>query len=370
MQIESPTCYVLSEGMECLPKEREIDTIKDCSYKPYSPTKYPTPGQKRKRAPEKETVAKKLKAKKIKQEPKGTSQRALDEWLQKDTSLKGILKIQSSSSSRNEEETEEGEIFDPSVALDGLAQQWKQDSSSVREPEPFRNSSTLTHGSTEIFPVHPNDTLQNKEINTQYGQWEYYKCPVQNCFVTCGVDNVEYYSESAKRQLHNFYLVKSMHAMKCYCHRPLIMSKSQSEKNPGRLFLKCSKQRCAFFQWVNEKPRGKSKAWMEGGRFRGAREGYPRPRELFKPLQKEIERQKAEILEKEEKIKRRTEELRERDRVYSQKLRNGTPEEWQRGHLYQEELKRNGGRERSFSNLEMLQANLDLLYFGSRRFLP
>jgi len=66
---------------------------------------------------------------------------------------------------------------------------------------------------------------------------------------------------------------------------------------------------------------------MEGRRFCGVREGYPRPRGLFKPLQKEIERQKAGILEREEKRKRRTEELRERDRVYSQKLRNGTPEE-------------------------------------------
>ena len=82
---------------------------------------------------------------------------------------------------------------------------------------------------------------------------------------------------------------------------------------------------------------------MEEGRFRGAREGYPRPRELFKPLQTEIERQKAKILEREEKRKRRTEEFRERDRAYSQKLRNGTPEERQRERVYQEELKRIGG---------------------------
>ena len=82
---------------------------------------------------------------------------------------------------------------------------------------------------------------------------------------------------------------------------------------------------------------------MEEGRFRGVREGYPRPRELFKPLQKEIENQKAEIREREENRQRRTEEFRERDRVYSQKLRNGTPEERERERVYQEELKRNGG---------------------------
>ena len=117
------------------------------------------------------------------------------------------------------------------------------------------------------------------------------------------MDNVEHYLESAKQQLHNFYLVKSMHAMKCYCHRPLIMSKSHSEKNPGRLFLKCSKQRCDFFQWVNVEPRGDTKAWMEEGRFRGVREGYPRPRKLFNPCKKKS-RSRRRKFEKEKKTDR------------------------------------------------------------------
>ena len=58
---------------------------------------------------------------------------------------------------------EEGEIFVPSVFLDRLAKQWKQDPSSLRKPEFFRNSSSLTRGSTEILyscPVHPNDTYR------------------------------------------------------------------------------------------------------------------------------------------------------------------------------------------------------------------
>ena len=68
---------------------------------PHSPAKYPTVGQKRKRAPKKEKVEKKPKTKKIKQEPGGTSQRTLDEWLKKYTPLKGILKKQFSSAARN-----------------------------------------------------------------------------------------------------------------------------------------------------------------------------------------------------------------------------------------------------------------------------
>ena len=129
---------------------------------------------------------------------------------------------------------------------------------------------------------------KKKETDTQYGHWKYYKCPVQNCFVSCGVDNVEYYLESAKCQLHNFYLAKPMHVMKCYCHRPLIMSKSQSEKNSGRLFLKCPLCLCNFFQWVDQEPRGKTKAWLEGSRVQ---EGYLRPKELFILQQRDFERQ-------------------------------------------------------------------------------
>lgn len=45
---------------------------------------------------------------------------------------------------------EEGEILDPSVFLDGFAQQWKQDHCSLRETEPFRYPSPPPRGSTEI----------------------------------------------------------------------------------------------------------------------------------------------------------------------------------------------------------------------------
>ena len=100
-EYESPTCYTLSEGSVCVPKQEKEDAMVDYSYNPYSPAKYSTAMQKRKRAPKKERAEKKPKAKKIKQEPKGTSQRTLDEWLKKRTLLNGILEKQSSSSSRN-----------------------------------------------------------------------------------------------------------------------------------------------------------------------------------------------------------------------------------------------------------------------------
>ena len=127
---------------------------------------------------------------------------------------------------------EEGEIFDRQEFLDGLAQQWKQDPSSIPQTstEPFMNPSPSTRSDIQILyscPRHPDDTLEKKDTNTHYGYWDYYKSPLKHCFVSCGVNDIEYYLESAKCQLHDFYLTKPMHIMKCYCHRPLIMSMSQ-----------------------------------------------------------------------------------------------------------------------------------------------
>lgn len=111
-------------------------------------------------------------------------------------------------------------------------------------------------------PRYTNDALERKETNTEYGPWEYYKCAVQNFFVSCGVDSTENYSEFAKRRLHSFYLTKPMPIMRCYCEYPLIMFMSRSERNPGRLFLKCPKRWCDDFQWVDQEPQGRSRTWL------------------------------------------------------------------------------------------------------------
>ena len=165
-------------------------------------SKYPISTKKRKRVAKKEKAETKPKTKKIKQEPEGK------------------IEVQV---------LEEGEIFYPDVYLDELAQQWHPlpPSAPQTSTRPFRNPSPPPRGSPVILyscPVHLNDTLQKKETDTRYGHWKYYKCPVQNCFVSCGVDNVEYYLESAKCQVHNFYLAKPVHVMKCYCKRPLAWS--------------------------------------------------------------------------------------------------------------------------------------------------
>ena len=122
-----------------------------------------------------------------------------------------------------------------------------------------------------------------------------------------------------------------MDKMWCYCERPLIMSQSRSEKNPGGLFFKCPKRNCKFFQWVDQEPRGIAKAWMERSRIQ---EGYPELQELFIPQQRDSDMKKVDIREKEEKG-------RERERQYTEKLRNGNLDERERERVYQQE-KKNG----------------------------
>ena len=55
--------------------------------------------------------------------------------------------------------------------------------------------------------------------------------------------------------------------MKCYCSNNLNLCLSNSQRNPGRLFFKCGKRQCDFFQWADEYRRGHIRLWLEGEKF-------------------------------------------------------------------------------------------------------
>ena len=117
---------------------------------------------------------------------------------------------------KQQEEEDEVE-FDPDQFIDTLEQQY-------RNPSPPR---------TLQCPLHPQYSLEKRESHTDYGQWEYYKCPFQDCFVCCGVDNVDYYLQSARSQIEPYYIRMPLDRMKCYCDRQVYMSMSHSDKNPA-----------------------------------------------------------------------------------------------------------------------------------------
>ena len=187
-------------------------------------------------------------------------------------------------------------------------------------------------------PLHPQYSLEKRESQTDYGQWEYYKCPFQDCFVCCAVDNADYYLQSARSQIIPYYIRMPLDRMKCYCDRHVYMSMSQSDKNPGRLYLKCPKRHCEFFQWVDTPPHRKIRAHWESP----SREGYPRPPHLFQPQPRE-EWQRVDKLCQEHRKKFQDQESR-----YVEKLKHGTSEERTKTHLPRRVEKKRGYGQRRY----------------------
>ena len=147
------------------------------------------------------------------------------------------------------------EDFNADKFLNGITKGWK-DLPTVAPSgnpisQPYKNPSPQHVPITDIeilylCPLHQSEALQKKRLSQSTGSGN-----TTRCFVFCGVECVEYYVHSTKRQLHEFYLENILDKMQCYCERPLIMSQSRSEKNPGRLFFKCPKRNCTFFQWAD-----------------------------------------------------------------------------------------------------------------------
>ena len=156
------------------------------------------------------------------------------------------------------------EKADPLVSFDCTSM---INSSLPPQPQP----PTMTRQDTEIIhycPIHYLLPMRRGKITTSLGEWEFPRCSetkfFNNCFVACGLDRAEYYLESVKRQLHHYYKDPNNIGMKCYCQKSTVLSMSNSEKNPGRLYFKCPKRECKFFQWADVEPRGCVKNWLEG----------------------------------------------------------------------------------------------------------
>lgn len=146
-----------------------------------------------------------------------------------------------------EEVLEEGEIFDP----DQFLQQTFDDTE--RDP---------------VCPVHK-EPLTKRMTD---GGWEFYFCPHTSegtiCFICTGSAHIDQYVVAVNQQLPAYYYW-NMDKMKCYCNESLILSMSKSESNPNRIYLKCRKGKCRFFQWADSVPFGKIKAWLEGKEYVG-----------------------------------------------------------------------------------------------------
>ena len=118
-----------------------------------------------------------------------------------------------------------------------------------------------------VCPLHPQEELEEREADTRWGNWVYFKCPIRGCYVCCGAHQVDTYVPAVTEQLQAFFRQLPLIKMKCFCSNNLNLTMSNSERNPGRLFFKCAKRECDFFQWADENPKGNTKRWLEGEKF-------------------------------------------------------------------------------------------------------
>ena len=138
------------------------------------------------------------------------------------------------------------------------------------------------------------DKLQYDEAETKRGEpWCYYRCPAvadyTKCFVACGAADVTLYLHRIKETLHSIYKLGPASfdpaGMRCFCQMSLILALSRSDKNRHRLYFKCPKGQCSFFQWADEEPKGKNYRWLYQGvtNSKGKEQRF-KPYDLAKPI--------------------------------------------------------------------------------------
>ena len=126
------------------------------------------------------------------------------------------------------------------------------------------------------------------------GAWSYYRCPsvtdYTKCYIASGADVIDFYLTRVMDTLHPVYRPgpQSYNAgnLRCYCQKSLILGMSNSDKNKYRLYFKCPKRECSFFQWADTDAVGKVRRWLHQGVNPDAKgkEQRHKPYDLQKPI--------------------------------------------------------------------------------------
>ena len=137
-------------------------------------------------------------------------------------------------------------------------EKWKKEQEDSFDVDAFLNS-IPTH--PEYHPHCPRCLLDLTRgvIKRQDGtDWIYYGCPMirfdTKCYITCGEDELQDYLRAVQKQTHPCYRTIPPENFLCECKQSMILAMSKSEKNPGRLYLKCPKRQCKLFQWIDTIP--------------------------------------------------------------------------------------------------------------------
>lgn len=150
----------------------------------------------------------------------------------------------------------------------------------TRTEPPPQTRTEITHH----CPIHYLSPMVKGKVNTLSGEWEFLRCSedryFNKCFVTCGADRVEQYLESVKSQVHTYYKNPNKNGMICFCGRSVVLVVSNSENNKDRLYFRCPKRQCKFFQWADVLPYGKAKECLQKSKNTVHNQAHPHPVKL------------------------------------------------------------------------------------------
>jgi len=93
--------------------------------------------------------------------------------------------------------------------------------------------------------------LEKMEERTAKTGWQYLRCPAWTCFLFCGKTNGEKYMSAVRKNIHPD-ICDRWEKISCLCGRVPVLKQSFSDKNPDRLYLTCSDNRCKFFRWADQ----------------------------------------------------------------------------------------------------------------------
>ena len=96
-------------------------------------------------------------------------------------------------------------------------------------------------------------------LNQDGSKWEYCRCPMTRfgtkCYVAGDKEDLANYLKAVEEQSHPCYAKLAPEKFRCECDLSMILAMSKSEKNAGRLYLKCPRKSCKLFQWINQPPK-------------------------------------------------------------------------------------------------------------------
>ena len=172
-------------------------------------------------------------------------------------------------------------------------------SAAIDEMFPLQDLPPVPEGDLETTHNCPicSHALQYDEVTTSKGDtWCYYRCPsvtdYTKCFVASAADQLETYLDRVTHTLHPCYKrgvdAYDTSMMRCYCNKSLILAMSRSQRNNMRLYFKCPRGTCSFFQWADESPTGKIRRWLNQGVDPSAKgkEQNHKPYDLAAPIKR------------------------------------------------------------------------------------